>query len=386
MKLLHVIHDNRISGVAMRALTVAPQLRAQGIEPIFVVPDEAGSVDEKCRELGLPVHRAYMPRPTLKARHLLRVLVWLVGLPRTALQLRRLIHRERADCLHVNGLVNVGPWLAAWLTRKPIVWHLCGTDYPKALVRILIPLIRRRSEIIYISPQVGNYFLGTGGRNSNEHLLFEPVDLAVLERRMRQSAPESLREIIGDNDNAPVCLTVGNLSPRKGAHYLIEAIALMKDAGLRMKLAVVGESLSVHLDYERQLHQRIQELGLTEQVFFLGRRDDVPALMQQADVFALASNSEGTPLVIMEAMALYLPVVATAVGGVPDMITDNENGLLVDKGSPTQLQAALSRLVQESGLRERLTQKARRTTEEKFSLSTHVKGFAAIIKRAATET
>jgi glycosyltransferase involved in cell wall biosynthesis len=101
----------------------------------------------------------------------------------------------------------------------------------------------------------------------------------------------------------------------------------------------------------------------------LGERDDVAEQLARADVFVLSSRSEGLPMAILEAMAAGLPVVATAVGGIPELVADGETGLLVPPGDADALAEALRRLVADPELRRRLGDAARTRVEERFSLA-----------------
>ena len=104
-----------------------------------------------------------------------------------------------------------------------------------------------------------------------------------------------------------------------------------------------------------------RELGLAGRVHFLGQRRDIPDLLSALDIFVLPSHSEGVSLALLEAMAAGLPVIATAVGGLPEVVTDGENGLLIPPKDPEALAQALARLLADPALAKKLGENARRT-------------------------
>ena len=109
------------------------------------------------------------------------------------------------------------------------------------------------------------------------------------------------------------------------------------------------------------------QLNLSENILFLGRRDDVSSLLACCDLFVLPSWAEGLPNCVLEAMAARLPVVATRVGGIPELIEDGRNGLLVPPKDPAALAAAIRRLLEDSSLADKLAQGAQERARTEFS-------------------
>ena len=105
------------------------------------------------------------------------------------------------------------------------------------------------------------------------------------------------------------------------------------------------------------------DLGLAGRVHFLGQRDDIPDLLAALDIFVLPSHSEGVSLALLEAMAAGLPVIATAVGGLPEVVTDGVNGLLIPPQDPEALAQALARLLDDPALAKKLGENARQHVE-----------------------
>jgi len=163
---------------------------------------------------------------------------------------------------------------------------------------------------------------------------------------------ESLRMELRLVPEARVILSVGRLSREKGHRDLISAFAALRDqmADDRLRLVLVGEGP------ERvNLEQQARDCDAREQILFAGHRDDAMRFYGIASVFALPSYTEGTPNVLLESMAAGVPVVATRVGGIPELATDGRNALLVPPANPLEMAGALRKILQSAALRNELT-------------------------------
>jgi glycosyltransferase involved in cell wall biosynthesis len=166
------------------------------------------------------------------------------------------------------------------------------------------------------------------------------------QRRVRRS---EVRAELGVPDDQVLALTVANLRSEKGYDVLLEAARLCVGAEAPVRFVAVGRGLP-----QDELEVRSQAQRLGGRFVFLGARTDTARLMAGADVFVLPSHQEGLPVALMEAMSAGLPVVATIVGGVPDVVTDDIEGLLVPPHRPDLLADALQRIARDPVLRTRL--------------------------------
>ena len=156
----------------------------------------------------------------------------------------------------------------------------------------------------------------------------------------KNARPLLLRKIYNIDDSNYLILSVGRLETIKGHKYLIQAIAEPPLKALPVHLILVGDG-----SQKTELLKMAEQLGVSDRISFLGSRQDVPELMASCDIFVIPSESEGLPFVLLEAMAAGLPVVATAVGGVPFIIGENERGLLVPPCQPKALSAAIIKIL-----------------------------------------
>jgi glycosyltransferase involved in cell wall biosynthesis len=169
----------------------------------------------------------------------------------------------------------------------------------------------------------------------------------------------SVRSELGVPDGQVLVTTVANFRAEKGYDVLLDAVHLLVDRAVPVRVLAVGQG-----PLEGEMHARSRALGLDGHVQFLGLRDDVLRLLAGSDVFVLASTQEGLPVALMEATSTGTPVVATAVGGVPQVIADGTDGLVVPPGDPVALADALERMVSDPALRHRMGAGAKRASAQ----------------------
>jgi L-malate glycosyltransferase len=167
-----------------------------------------------------------------------------------------------------------------------------------------------------------------------------------------------------------VITTVANLRPGKGHDVLLKAAARVIRRVPDVQFQIVGDG-----PRRQELEQQAAALRISAQVSFLGHRDDVPAVLAQSDLFAFPSFMEAAPNAVIEAMAAGLPIVATRVGGIPEVIEHEHNGLLVAPGDDRALAAGLLRVIERPELALQVGEAARQTVEARFSFDRMVSEF-----------
>jgi glycosyltransferase involved in cell wall biosynthesis len=183
------------------------------------------------------------------------------------------------------------------------------------------------------------------------------------------------RQAHGIEPHATVLTHVGRFAPPKNHALLVEAFAQVRsDAPLYLLLVGGGE-------LENAVREQVAALGLQERVRFLGVRADVADILRASDVFVLSSRWEGNPMSVMEAMAAGLPVVSTAVGGVPELVRDRETGLLVPSEDAGALAQALQALVDDPAQRQAMGAAARRHAVAHFDIRHTVRGYEQLYER-----
>lgn len=215
-----------------------------------------------------------------------------------------------------------------------------------------------RGQMLRVSPwedwsKVENCYLG--------------VDPAIFSPRPARVSPHPFR-----------VLSVGRLSPGKGHHVLIDAVALLIGEGRQVDLWLAGGGPE-----RDSLERHTEACGLRQAVHFTGplAQPEIRALYRETDCFAMASFAEGIPVVLMEAMAMEIPCVATWVMGIPELIRHEIDGLLVAPADAAALAAQIARLMDDPALSERLGKAGRLRVMDKFSLENNTGHLAEIFRR-----
>ena len=188
---------------------------------------------------------------------------------------------------------------------------------------------------------------------------------------------ESLRDHLGIAGIDRVVLSVGRLSREKAHIDLLEAFKQFSESTpeVSSKLIIVGDGPE-----RARLEAAVESLGCKAGVIFTGQVTDIRAFYAIADVFVLPSHSEGSPNVLLEAMAANLPIVATAVGGVPEMVEDNESALLVPANDPSALASSIARLLADREFAQRLTANASMLVDTRFTPENYVRSLIEIYR------
>lgn len=287
------------------------------------------------------------------------------GLLRLAARMRRegidVIHTETkprdALCGTVLSVLGGAKLVIHWHTLYwgwyPLVWKLA---------------FRRATAILAVSEASRRSLMDIGVPGEKIHVLYNGLDV----RRFRPGADgAAVRAALGIPPEAFVVLLTGRLCPDKGQGDLLRAVGMLKARGHEVSVLLVGRddvmATPGRASYRAELEALAHDLGIEGQVYYLDHSGDMPAVNAAADVVTLPSYTESFGMVLAEGMACGKPVVGTLCGGIPEMITEGETGLLVPIGEPADLAAALERLVEDPALRAGLGENARRAVVERFS-------------------
>jgi glycosyltransferase involved in cell wall biosynthesis len=223
---------------------------------------------------------------------------------------------------------------------------------------------------IVLSDHVGRYFRDKGRvRPERITRIYYGIDPTPFERAAGDlEARRDTRARLGIGEDEVVFTCVARFAPQKAHDVLLRAFthALADAGGERMRLLLVGDD--PFGDGRRKAKALAAGLGLAERALFAGIRRDVPAVLAASDVFVLSSLWEGFGLVFLEAMASGLPVLASAVSAVPEVVVDGETGLLVPPGDAAALSQGMLALARDAGLRQRLGRAGRARVRERFGL------------------
>jgi glycosyltransferase involved in cell wall biosynthesis len=318
---------------------------------------------------GTPVH-------ALNASHLAD-LRWTVAL-------RRLLVNGRYDIVHFHlpYAAALGQFVVASLHRsaRPGVVYTEHNvwDRERFLNRVFLRAsVRRGEQLVTVSHDAYDALPPTLRRRATT--VVHAVDLSESDSLIgrRSELRRLVRSELGVRRNEFLFMTVANFRPEKAYDVLLAAARSLADEGLPIRIAAVGRG-----PLRDALHARHAELALGDRFQFLGQRGDVLRLLAGADAFVLASVREGLPVALMEATSVGLPIVASAVGGVPQALEDEVDALLVPPADVGALVDAMKRLASDPGLRERLGRAAKlRSTQ--FDMAEANRAVGEVYEKAA---
>jgi glycosyltransferase involved in cell wall biosynthesis len=314
--------------------------------------------------------------------------------------------RARAWQAPLLSVADTGPWDWHVVTRmldicrreRVTIWH--GHDYKSNALGLLVrrfwpmrmvttvhgwvqytartPLyfaidrlsLRFYDKVLCVSDDLYRSCRESGVPARRCELIENGIDLNEWTRRRGQAAAKAR---LGMEPGRLLVGAVGRLSPEKGFDLLIRAVDRLLHAGRDVGLVIFGDG-----GERAALEALAGRLGRADRVRLAGFGTDLPGWYEAMDVFALSSHREGLPNVLLEAMALEVPVVATRVAGVPRLVEHGANGLLVEPGSVDELAGAVDRLLGDAALRERLAAAGRRTVEGRYSFAARMRKIAAL--------
>ena len=287
--------------------------------------------------------------------------------------LSEVFRRRRIDLVHSHefGMAVYGA-AACLASRIPHVITMHGGKYYATKTRRRLALrwaLRRSRATAAVSRATA--------RHLEQSLRIRTGEINVVYNGIRftPGARPNVRRELALADDELLIVAIGNLYPVKGHRVLIEALAELarRDSAARWRLAIAGRG-----EEEEALRRSADEGGIRDRVHFLGFRVDVPDILAAADIYAMPSLSEGHPLALLEAMFAGVPIVASNVGGIPEVVSDAEHALLVPSQSARPLADAVNALLLDPELRRRLAAVARQRADSLFSVGAMIDSYEAL--------
>jgi glycosyltransferase involved in cell wall biosynthesis len=364
IRLLHVITTLDPGGAENHLLSLITAADRTRFDISVIYLKGRGGLAPELERLGVPVQCVDVGRRYTPA-----------GL----LRLLRAIRQLRPDIVHTHLFrADLYGGIAARLAGVPAVVSTRHNDEDflrHPLWRLLHRLISScEDRIIAISDHVGRYTIEIGVDNPGKvQRIYYGLDPERFTRPQRPGMPgmdvgRALRAEFGVGPEHYLLGVVARLVPQKGHRYLLEALALAVPEEPSLRLLIAGQGpLREHLEAQAR------RLGLDRHVVFAGWRSDVANIMAALDLLVLPSLWEGFGLVLLEAMALQKPIVATRVSAIPEVVEDGVTGLLVPPADPAALAAAILRLARDRELGREMGRRGRLRLEERFTLDRMVR-------------
>jgi glycosyltransferase involved in cell wall biosynthesis len=329
-----------VGGPAIQATILNERLDPERFESLLVVgtpgPSEGDMLDLRFPDAGKPIQLESMRREISPVQDLF-----------TLVRILAIMWKFRPDIVHThNAKAGALGRLAAWILRVPVIVHtfhgsVFRGHFGETAGRFALAterlLARLSTAIVAISEQQSRDLRDLGIAQDRK---LKIIPLGFDLEMFKDATRGSLRRELGIDDSVPLVGVVGRFVPVKGLDVFLETARRVGDALPNAHFVMVGDGV-----LRSRLEALVDELGLRPRMHFLGWRADVASIFKDLDVLVLTSHSEGTPVSIIEALATGTPVVATAVGGVRDLLGESTYGETVDRVAPEPIAAAVLRVL-----------------------------------------
>lgn len=317
--------------------------------------------DRNGNPMAEPISRLGVPVRTLAVTRLLR--------PDAYSQVSHAVDAAKPDVIHAQlEFATILGGVAARRRRIPMIstLHTIGKPDPhtRAALRFRLEawaLRRSADRVVAVSEFARREYIADLGLSPGRVVtIHNGIDVERF--RPRPGVRAAARSELGIPPNAPLAITVAVLRPPKGIDDMLAAMPAAFDRLPDLHYLVVGEG-SARYDLERL----VSEHGLDDRVIFAGNRSDVPRMLAAADIFVLPTHTEALPTAVAEAMAAGLPVVATRVGGIPEMV-DSDTGILVEPGDRDGLAVAVCDILADADMGRSLGERGAQRAEQRFDI------------------
>jgi len=362
IKVLHLVTSLEVGGAQHGMLLGLPRFDSDQYEHIVCSIMDRMQMASQFREAGIEVRSLGLSRKTD------------IGV---VLRLRALLKEMRPDVLHTYLLHgNILGRLIGRLVGVPVIIGSERTiGQARKWGRLATRLTNPLTDAVEVNSEIGGRAIerDLGVPSEKIELVRSGLDLSVFSSANRR---DELRSEFGVTADQHLIVYMGRLRTVKGVEFGIRAFATALEQLPNIRMVLAGEG-----DQRNFLGSLVSELGISEQVEFLGVRNDVPELLGAADSVLMPSLTEGFPRTAIEAMAAGKPVIATNVGGTPEAVIDGETGILVPARDSDALSAAIVRLVGDTDLQARLAQAGRKRAEKNYSVDRYVSRLDELYRR-----
>jgi glycosyltransferase involved in cell wall biosynthesis len=388
VRVLFVNHTAQVSGSERSMLVLLAGLPTS-VQAWVATPP--GGLADAVQEMGFGVIPIRATAGSLRA-HPIHTPAAVAEMSLAALQVRRAAHEHRADVVHANSIrAGIETGLAR-IRRAATVVHVRDCLPPGTMTTATMRLIASTATVVVANSDYTAAGVRTVAPRAQLEVVYPAIDLGRFERLRIDRARARAR--LGPPGQRAVLLgMVAQLSPWKGQETAIEALRLLRDQGVDAHLLLIGSAKfvasSTRFDneaYVAGLRELVDRAQLQDRVSWLGERDDVPALMCALDALLLPSKEEPFGRALLEALALQVPALATAVGGPPELIRDGREGRLLPPDEPAAWAQAVREIAETPGRGEQMGRAGRARIAEAFDVQRHVEVVLDLYDRARRAT
>jgi glycosyltransferase involved in cell wall biosynthesis len=373
LKILFYNHTGQVGGAERLLLTILARLDRANFDPVLICP-EHGPLREMATSLGVRAEIASVlhARFTWRVDHLIR---YLNSFARVILDLRKKVISANPDLIHANSVrAGLVVTVATLGLNKQVVWHIHDLlpRHPFNSVIRAVGLLSRRTRMIAVAQASADRFTGSF-RSLQRRITVIPNGVDLERFHPDRNTRQKIRGELQLGANAPVIGIIGRLTPSKGQLELLQAFKRVVSEFPNATLLIAGApAFNQEHEYAELLKRAASDLGISNRVRMLGDRDDVASIMQALDLLVVNSSSEACCLVVLEAMASGVPVLATRTGGTPELIEHGRSGWLVPLRDEDHLVTAIIKLIGEPELSAQLARHARERITSRFEMNQYI--------------
>jgi glycosyltransferase involved in cell wall biosynthesis len=347
MKVLHIINSLDCGGLEKFAIDLSLELNKRGHQAEILCLQQGGDLKAVAEQNHLRVTALDKKQGTDFN---------LIG------KMAGFVKKNRFDIVHTH---NMGPLIYGTIAcRLASNTHLINTRHGRE-TKTANPIIwALNQKIVAISSDAAEQMLKCNKINKDKvSIIPNGTDLKTFDIKVSDEEKLSIKKSLGLNHDTLILGNIGRLAKEKDQGSLIKAVKKMVSKKNKIELIMVGDG-----PLKKELMELAKELNVLESVKFLGYRNDIAKLLSIIDVFVLSSFTEGISLTLLEAMAAGKPIVATKVGGNPEVVDDGVTGILVPCGFPERIESAVMRFYANRSLIAQFGEAGRKRAYEFFSL------------------
>lgn len=368
-KIVCISHSAELSGATVVLLGVARFLADKGHIVSIIFPDKISHIPAELNSSQVKKTVIHNPEISLKEAGGIGKKIN-IGLARLRYinAVRKFIKNEEADLVYVNTAMAIYGGLAAKLAGRKILWHIHEDLVPNLWNKIRIFLIKRLAyTVIFVASVISRPF---GRKLSKQNWVIVSNPVAIERFSVTPAEAKECRKELNIPENAFVILNVGFITRRKGIDILLKAYARIKSEFPDSRLVIAGSHSNTPPSYWNELQQIIAQHKLNENVLFTGHREDIARLMAMSDMLVLSSRNEAVPICVLEAMVSGLPVVATNVGAIEEILEHGKLGIIVPPEDEMALAEGIRKLITDRAKRQELSQLAQQKARETYKSQT----------------
>ncbi|MEW6066682.1 MAG: glycosyltransferase family 4 protein [Nitrospirota bacterium] len=351
MRILFVNHSSSLTGATISCFNLMTKL-GDDIVPVFATKED-GPIIKDLKKSNINTY-------IIESKGFLGI--------RYIRSFLRILKTEKIDLIHLNTLTPFCKYagIAGFLQKIPVIWVIRENPLISRSKRLRFWLKFLSSKIIFVDRDTKEKLLP--GKKSNVEVIYNGVDLDFF----KPVKSNFLFEKFNIDENKKLIGYIGLITKRKGIEYLIKALPLVKEGEDNLKLIIIGGYKISDEEYFAEIKRLIKGLSLEKEVYFTGLLTDIRDALNSLDIVVLPSLEERCSRSLLESLACAKAVIATKVGGNPEIVEDGVNGILVESENEKQLADAILKLLENDQLRQQMGMNGRLRAEKMFDIKNHI--------------